>query len=338
MREAAAPLSQHVPDLPTGLDEVVARALAKEPDQRFASMPDFAKALERVRTRHLRATSESTELTRPAFVPPDAAVTAPTPAPRAPGRALVAVALAVACALGMIAGVGLDRWSSARRTLAPMHQDELLVLTTTPPGAQVELDGVLLAESTPTAVRGLAPGPHRLRFKKDTVVVERELVTGGERVAMQLVLPPASRSVKIRTVPTGARVYANGKLMAASTPATLELASDDFYELRLEKTGFEPFQANLTPEDTAAEVVYSLELERQPRGELMVESGMPAEVWIDGMFTGYETPTLGLRVASGEHSVELRDPSGKQSRPVNVNVQQGETVRLSLDFDGVGVH
>jgi hypothetical protein len=193
------------------------------------------------------------------------------------------------------------------------------------------------AETTPTAVRGLAPGPHQLRFRKGKVVVEREITTtGGERTALQLVLPPASRTIKIRTVPTGAQVYVNGQLMAASTPATLAFALEDFYELRLEKSGFEPFEARIAPEDSADELAYTLELEHRPRGELMVDSSMPAEVWVDGMFSGYETPTLGLRLASGEHVVELRDASGRQSRPAKVNIRQGETVRLSMSMDDSG--
>src|SRR2546421_4082056 len=40
------PLRDRVPDLPSSIEEVVLQALAKEPDQRFASVQEFARALE----------------------------------------------------------------------------------------------------------------------------------------------------------------------------------------------------------------------------------------------------------------------------------------------------
>ncbi len=332
MREAPALLSSHVPDLPPALDKVVARALAKEPGQRFASMRELAEALQRVQQSMQRAAAESTALTAPVMPPP-----LPVAPVRGPGRTLALVALAVATCLGMIAGVGLDRWRAGARPPVSTHPDALLVLTTTPAGAQVTIDGHPQAETTPTAVRGLAPGAHHVVLRKDGVEVERDISIGDERVAMQLVLPPASRAIKIRTVPSGAQIFVNGRLMAASSPATLTFNNEDFFELRLEKTGFEPFEASLKPEDEGDELSYTLETERKPRGALMVESAMPAEVWVDDVFTGYETPTLPVRIATGEHMVELHEASGKRSKPQKIVVQPGETVRLSLSFDGAGV-
>jgi hypothetical protein len=56
-------------------------------------------------------------------------------------------------------------------------------------------------------------------------------------------------------------------------------------------------------------------------------------VWIDGAETGFETPTLGIRVQSGEHSIQLVDGSGRKSPPVKVNVHQGETVRVKMAIE-----
>ena len=73
--------------------------------------------------------------------------------------------------------------------------------------------------------------------------------------------------------------------------------------------------------------------EKQPRGTLLVDANTAAEVWIDGVDTGYTTPTLGIHVALGEHMVEVRDGAGHKATS-KVNVLQGQTVRLLLSPGG----
>src|SRR5579859_6085458 len=53
-----SPLLERLPELSSGIEEVVLRALAKEPGQRFASVQDFAIALQQAaqRTTSLPAT------------------------------------------------------------------------------------------------------------------------------------------------------------------------------------------------------------------------------------------------------------------------------------------
>jgi hypothetical protein len=73
-----------------------------------------------------------------------------------------------------------------------------------------------------------------------------------------------------------------------------------------------------------------LKAESQPRGTIMVDANGAAEVWIDGLNTGYTTPTLGIQVHVGRHTVELRDGIGGRSPPTTITVAQGQTVRLML--------
>ena len=62
--------------------------------------------------------------------------------------------------------------------------------------------------------------------------------------------------------------------------------------------------------------------ERQPRGTLLVDANTAAEVWIDGIDTGYTTPTLGIHEPLGEHIVEVRDGAGHK-RVVEGDVDAG---------------
>ena len=59
--EEPAALSLLRPELPAGLDEVIGRALAKRPEQRYPSWPEFAQALLAVNTSLARLPSQTSE-------------------------------------------------------------------------------------------------------------------------------------------------------------------------------------------------------------------------------------------------------------------------------------
>src|SRR6266496_2748143 len=68
------PLRERLPDLSPAIEEVVLRAFAKEPGQRFASVQDVAAALQRACDEHaVVPVSPTSAATRPAVHPPPAA-------------------------------------------------------------------------------------------------------------------------------------------------------------------------------------------------------------------------------------------------------------------------
>jgi hypothetical protein len=214
----------------------------------------------------------------------------------------------------------------------------LLVVTSQPAGARVSVDGRLLPETTPTALRDLFPGKHEVRIEKTGyAAVERSLsTTEGDRAAIDVALPPETRRVEVQTTPDGASLYVDGHLVPGTTPTTVALIVDDFHELRAERDGYETLVRALKPEDQDPTVMLHLTTERHARGTLIVEAQEVAEVWIDGVPTGLTTPTLGFRVAIGEHTVELRAaaPATEHSVVKKIKVVQGQTLRLSMAIDG----
>jgi eukaryotic-like serine/threonine-protein kinase len=76
-------LKQAVPGTPSQVDQVIARAMAKDPAQRYATMDEFAAALQRLldgaprpaETRKAPAAVRSTPITPPRVTPPDAEAT-----------------------------------------------------------------------------------------------------------------------------------------------------------------------------------------------------------------------------------------------------------------------
>ena len=77
-------------------------------------------------------------------------------------------------------------------------------------------------------------------------------VADGERALVEVTLPPASHTVTRRDGAGGRRVYVNGVLQSGKTPQELELADGEFYQLAVEKDGFELTQRAITPDDRDA--------------------------------------------------------------------------------------
>jgi serine/threonine-protein kinase len=315
-----------VPGISPKIDEVLARALAKEPTERFANTRELAQALNQAHDRRRAHRPEA------------------APAAKA-ARPPIALIAATTLAVGAVGGALLARQPSSSKAapapvaapaIAPVEGPEMLIVTTEPPGATVEIDGKALGETTPVAKRGIAIGKHAVKItRKGYGAVERTVtIAAGQRASIDVKLPPESRTIRVRTVPTGAAVFLENELVAGTTPADITVQTNEFYALRVEKLGFEPLIKNLTPDDTATELELRLDEEKQPMGYLWIDTNGVGDVWIDGRDTGFTAPTLGLRLPVGTHNVELRDSSGARSKPVNVKLEQGESVHVILDISG----
>ena len=318
-------VEDHVPDAPPEVDKVLAKALAKEPSARFQSMREMAEALSRARRRVYRSiTGEMT-----ADIPRSTQRVPPALASRWTARIswpLVALLVAI---VGGGAGFLFSRMTKPAPVAAPVGGGILVV--TRPAGASIDVDGTPFGETSPTMVPNLGAGAHTIKLRKGKLgVVERQVtLAAGEHAVVNVVLPPASHKVEVRSVPEGATVYLDDRVAVGETPTTIEVTDDEFHELKVVKVGYETGTRALTPDDHDPVLTMALPAERQPRGTLLVDANTAAEVWMDGVDTGYTTPTLGIHVPLGEHMVEVRDGAGHKAT-AKVQVQQGQTIRLLL--------
>jgi serine/threonine protein kinase len=298
VHDPATPVRRIVPEIDPALEAVVMTALEKNPNARFACARDMALSLEAARSE-----------------PRSRAIVS------RPSRRRFWIAGAAA-ALAFGSGAML-----ARR--AP---DTLVLVISEPPGAAIELDGKPIADRTPAALHGLRPGEHSLKIKREHYMDFLRTVAVAEHdpQAVNAHLSTNSHSLEVQTVPDGATVLLDGMLVAGKTPLAVQVTDDDYHELRIEMDGYETLTHKIAPEENGALGRFVLKPESQPRGFVYVESSTPAEVWIDGLYSGFLTPTPGLRVTAGEHRVELRSQRGERSEPVPVKVEKGATVRLAL--------
>jgi hypothetical protein len=66
----------------------------------------------------------------------------------------------------------------------------------------------------------------------------------------------------------------------------------------------------------------------KPHAILLVDTRSSSEVWIDGVDSGYRTPTDGIILPPGEHQVAVQDGSGRRSAPMFVLLRRDDTRRL----------
>jgi serine/threonine-protein kinase len=288
---------RHLPPPPLAdkaLDRVLQRALAKDPAARFASMREMAEALGALHQ----------------------------PAPPRPRRSLTGVVAVVAT--GLFVAV-LALWG-----LRPSATQ--LLVTTSPPGATVEVDGRVADALSPLALPADA-GRHVVRARlpghgpaEQVATIER-----GQRMAVHLTLPQATRELQLASLPSGAEVFIDGQFLG-HTPIAASVTEDDFHEFRVEKNGYETLLKAITPDDKSLAVSFQLQPERQPRGTLWIDANRASPVFLDGNDTGLVTPTIGIRVVPGAHRVELRDANGEKGPSAQLHINQGETRHLTLDF------
>ncbi|HEY1584319.1 MAG TPA: PEGA domain-containing protein, partial [Polyangia bacterium] len=145
-------------------------------------------------------------------------------------------------------------------------------------------------------------------------------------------LLPRSRDVELTTVPAGAVVFLDDQLVAGKTPLSFAVTEGEYHALRIEKPGYETVTKKLKPDDNIALEPIVLEQEKEPRGTVYVDAAGPAAVWIDGQYSGFMTPTPGLRVSAGVHAIELRDAAGKILDAQHPHIDKGETARLTLQI------
>jgi hypothetical protein len=179
----------------------------------------------------------------------------------------------------------------------------LVALSTTPSGAALEIDGRPVGHS-PTLTE-LEPGSHRLRATAiGFVPAERALrVARGSRVAVHLPL--------VRESPAPPEVPADASEGSASPTAG---SGED----------------RSTPSGPAGRP----EQQRSPGvprfGLLSVSSEPWAQITIDGRPTGLTTPAAGIRLAAGNHTVELVNSVVGARKRFTVRIGPGESVRRMM--------
>jgi len=326
--EAAPPLDQE--RLPPALRPVLARALAKDPERRFATAGDMADALRAARgawlagsgaTRHRRgrprlvatllAVAVVTAWLVATLTRPPAATTAPPPSP--PASPTPATAAPPSDAPSVATGAGQPPPGAASPLEAPPLGG--------PSASDAGEPSSLAAPAAPKA-RDERPSPVSLSPGTDALDHGAAVARSEAAVGDTLVGEGAHEGDSDRT-DTASAGGAGAGAGAASDSRPAESAVSPGAAARDVETAV---PTNRPTERAAA---------AQASGALLVVVRPWADVIVDGVPTG-QTPLAAIALDPGPHQVLLTHPDFKPF-PRRVTIRPGETLRLVVDLPLEGV-
>ena len=205
LRETPPALDSLVAGLPTQLIAVVAKALAKDPSDRYANAGELARDLQLIR-RNLAVTQEGADFDETRFASPaelkvlqqqlelDASSRPPAPPAPAPARRwtvpLVAAAVVMIGVAAVVVGNRRDGGGTPAATTtvpttpggapAPPVTSRVIRIESSPQGAEVALDGKPTGEMTPAPLTLSGPGPFSLRLSKRGFVAQEVRLTEAD--------------------------------------------------------------------------------------------------------------------------------------------------------------
>ncbi|HEX6853397.1 MAG TPA: serine/threonine-protein kinase [Candidatus Polarisedimenticolaceae bacterium] len=289
VHEPPRELGPHLERVPVALAGFLKKALAKDPQARFADGAAFAWALREAR----RATADRA-------TPAARSVAAPAAEPAGSGRSsLLPYLFGAAAVIASVVGVLAWRHAESRRQAAAFFET---TVRAEPSEAAVTLDGAPLADPR-LRVPSAGPFP-RVSAAAGCRRVEHLVAPSDAGREIVLVLDPEKAAVAVDAGVDGAALRVNGE-SAGTSPREIEL--DLCRENRLEAAadGYTPaavvVPAGASPKD-ARGAAAALRLAAIPTGRIVVPApGSPVRWLVDGKPAQREDGSL--RVPAGRREV-----------------------------------
>jgi putative ABC transport system substrate-binding protein len=178
-----------------------------------------------------------------------------------------------------------------------------LEILSEPSGARIYLDGKE-REQTPFVLSGVQLGEHLVRVVKEGYeqYEERVSVTAGERKKVIVPLRRIVGALSVRTEPSGARVYIDGKQVGTSPHEAKDL-SPGAHNVRIEKEGYTSWEGIETV-IAGKRVEVPIELKTRVGHLEVLSEPAGAKVFLDGKEMG-QTPLSLPDLRTGEHQVRV---------------------------------
>lgn len=206
-----------------------------------------------------------------------------------------------------------------------------LSVSSTPPGAAIQLDGEATGEVTPFTIADL-PANQRHEVTLSLAGYNPQVFPAVEVFADSVVSLAHSfskrrQNVTVESVPVGALVFVDGRQQDEVTPVIVTL-SFGMHELRVSKEGYHDHEEQVTVPVAGGRV--QARLEQMPPGMLKVVTIPDGEVEVDGKVVSSGKMHHDIELAVGRYSVTLRRAGATFTQ--QVTVASKETTELRHDF------
>jgi serine/threonine protein kinase len=325
------PIRSYRPELPLEIENVVARGLAKNKKDRFASVSEFAT--------HLRWTAK---------LPGGDVSVNPSPEPGAPTAvaadteettAVSALPSGMAAVLrestsGLAPPSDLPSPRADRKNAAAAHDELTVVQSQTPrPRRPILAAGIAGGVLVIAVVVGFAWHRRARPPAVATAPAEPAVPAGGEPAPAAVVdpAPPAAG---------GEGAGAAEAPSAGDTPAAPEPGSAAPPEATGDRRVPARTRARVAAGATEPGSADELEATIAPGAEqcrITVGTYPWSELWIDGTDTGQQTPVVGLPIACGRHRLQFKRRDLKIDQVENVTLSEGHEFKRQYELRGAGI-
>ncbi|MFH0882505.1 MAG: PEGA domain-containing protein [bacterium] len=224
--------------------------------------------------------------------------------------------------------IHLEATGNYEHTYALGPQFGSLTVTSTPPGAEIQVDGVNWGK-TPTSKDQVLSGQHTVHVSLSNFFSQERniVIIDGQSQSEPFLLSPSVGFLSVESFPSGAEVViADSALNLGKTPIKHIPLNPGSYTLQLSYLDYEVFEQTV-PVTLAGTPSVSAKLLRKA-GHIRVSS-MPsnAAIFLDGEQVG-ETPYIIRDVPTGTHSVRF-EKTGYDTEVATVSVKH----KQMLDFN-----
>ena len=357
------PPSQIDSTIPSPYDEVIAKALAKDPNKRYQTAKDFLEDLKRVyragggvETPSIDTTMTIGREMREKFYPNR----------KRYGLLPVFLVLLLVIVLGGgywmhirrakpagVEGVSEGRVGkrearpiekeSASPILSPAEEKERagvpepsptgeIRISSSPQGAKVFLNGKYWDRDTPTRLSGLSPGKYQLTLKKEGYEAWGGEVTVGASESLDLsgvTLQEAFGKLNLDVFPW-ADVYYNGEKLGTTPLAHIQL-QEGIHRLVL-KNPLLNIEKGVTVRIGAHDLTRMIvDLTKGLKGKLKIKVTPWAHVYVDGKSMG-TTPLKPLELTVGEHTILVKNDKLGRQHSSRITIKPNKVYSMEIDL------